>query len=268
MWDATALLLSPEQLGTQGFRKLFDNKSWKNRVDSVGVDETHLLGAWGDSSRPAGEFSCSAFSKYSQCAQNDSVLAVQPTLHLSLERSFATSGAFAPRPHSDVWTNLSHAFSPTGRIHFLPGKRPISSSAQKCAHLGFALCLHCAHVTLSRGQHSWPSAFSSPLSLPFVRSLSTELSSSMSTIVSDAICSPCCYAAQACGIRQPVRPIPPSDSCANAESTSIGFLASPFAMYAYANTLTIAYALQLPNNRNKRRTLFATLAFETGAILG
>lgn len=57
-----------------------------------------------------------------------------------------------------------------------------------------------------------------------------------------------------------------SDCRSNAEPASIAFLPSSFAMYA--NTLAMSYALQAPNNRNKRRTLFATLAFATGAIVG
>ena len=36
----------------------------------------------------------------------------------------------------------------------------------------------------------------------------------------------------------------------------------------YANTLAFAYALQPSTEDNKRRTLFATLAFATGAIVG
>ena len=36
----------------------------------------------------------------------------------------------------------------------------------------------------------------------------------------------------------------------------------------YANTLAFAYALQPPTENNMRRTLFATLAFASGAIVG
>ncbi|KAI0756565.1 asparagine-linked glycosylation 9 protein isoform a [Daedaleopsis nitida] len=44
------------------------------------------------------------------------------------------------------------------------------------------------------------------------------------------------------------------------------FLPSSFAMYA--NTLASAYALEPPKNSDMRRTLFATLAFAAGAIVG
>ena len=36
----------------------------------------------------------------------------------------------------------------------------------------------------------------------------------------------------------------------------------------YANTLAMAYAMEPPSSSNMRRTLFATLAFATGAIVG
>lgn len=44
------------------------------------------------------------------------------------------------------------------------------------------------------------------------------------------------------------------------------FLPSSFAMYA--NMIAFAYALEPSSNKNWRRTLFATLAFATGAIVG
>ncbi|KAH8099315.1 asparagine-linked glycosylation 9 protein isoform a [Cristinia sonorae] len=44
------------------------------------------------------------------------------------------------------------------------------------------------------------------------------------------------------------------------------FLPSSFAMYA--NTLAFAYSIEPPSNKNMRRTLFSTLAFATGAIVG
>ncbi|KAH9858242.1 glycosyltransferase family 22 protein [Lenzites betulinus] len=49
-------------------------------------------------------------------------------------------------------------------------------------------------------------------------------------------------------------------------SASTSFLPSSFAMYA--NTLGFAYALEPPSSDNLRRTLFATLAFATGAAVG
>ncbi|KAI0639843.1 glycosyltransferase family 22 protein [Trametes polyzona] len=49
-------------------------------------------------------------------------------------------------------------------------------------------------------------------------------------------------------------------------SASTAFLPSSFAMYA--NTIAFAYALEPPSTGNLRRTLFATLAFATGAIVG
>ncbi|EJF67085.1 asparagine-linked glycosylation 9 protein isoform a [Dichomitus squalens LYAD-421 SS1] len=47
---------------------------------------------------------------------------------------------------------------------------------------------------------------------------------------------------------------------------STSFLPSSFAMYA--NTLGFAHAMERPSNSNMRRTLFATLCFATGAIVG
>ncbi|RPD65012.1 glycosyltransferase family 22 protein [Lentinus tigrinus ALCF2SS1-6] len=47
---------------------------------------------------------------------------------------------------------------------------------------------------------------------------------------------------------------------------SSAFLPSSFAMYA--NTLAMAYAMEPPSSGNMRRTLFATLAFATGALVG
>ncbi|KAH9897963.1 glycosyltransferase family 22 protein [Cubamyces lactineus] len=49
-------------------------------------------------------------------------------------------------------------------------------------------------------------------------------------------------------------------------TASTAFLPSSFAMYA--NTLAFAYALEPPSSSGTRRTLFATLAFATGAVLG
>ncbi|KAI8981227.1 glycosyltransferase family 22 protein [Trametes punicea] len=49
-------------------------------------------------------------------------------------------------------------------------------------------------------------------------------------------------------------------------TASTAFLSSSFAMYA--NTLAFAYALEPPSSGNTRRTLFATLAFAAGAIVG
>ncbi|OCH96425.1 glycosyltransferase family 22 protein [Obba rivulosa] len=49
-------------------------------------------------------------------------------------------------------------------------------------------------------------------------------------------------------------------------TASTAFLPSSFAMYA--NTLAFSYALEPASNRNLRRSLFATLAFATGAIVG
>ncbi|KAI0673573.1 glycosyltransferase family 22 protein [Trametes maxima] len=49
-------------------------------------------------------------------------------------------------------------------------------------------------------------------------------------------------------------------------TASTAFLPSSFAMYA--NTLAFAYALEPPSSDNLRRTLFATLAFATGAVVG
>ncbi len=36
----------------------------------------------------------------------------------------------------------------------------------------------------------------------------------------------------------------------------------------YANTLAMAYAMEPPSTSNMRRTLFATLAFATGGVVG
>ncbi|OSD06116.1 glycosyltransferase family 22 protein [Trametes coccinea BRFM310] len=49
-------------------------------------------------------------------------------------------------------------------------------------------------------------------------------------------------------------------------TASTAFLPSSFAMYA--NTLAFAYALEPPSSENMRRTLFATLAFAAGAVVG
>ncbi|KAH9950929.1 glycosyltransferase family 22 protein [Amylocystis lapponica] len=49
-------------------------------------------------------------------------------------------------------------------------------------------------------------------------------------------------------------------------TASTAFLPSSFAMYA--NTIAFSYALEPPTTSNMRRTLFATLAFATGAIIG
>ena len=47
---------------------------------------------------------------------------------------------------------------------------------------------------------------------------------------------------------------------------SKAFLPSSFAMYA--NMVAFAYSLEPTSNKNMRRTLFATMAFATGAIVG
>lgn len=44
------------------------------------------------------------------------------------------------------------------------------------------------------------------------------------------------------------------------------FLPSSFAMYA--NTLGFAWSLEPPSHSNIKRTMYATLAFATGAIVG
>ncbi|KAI0375445.1 glycosyltransferase family 22 protein [Pilatotrama ljubarskyi] len=49
-------------------------------------------------------------------------------------------------------------------------------------------------------------------------------------------------------------------------TASTAFLPSSFAMYA--NTIAFAYALEPPSSDNMRRTLFATLAFASGAVVG
>ncbi|CDO73179.1 Glycosyltransferase Family 22 protein [Trametes cinnabarina] len=49
-------------------------------------------------------------------------------------------------------------------------------------------------------------------------------------------------------------------------TASTAFLPSSFAMYA--NTLAFAHALEPPGTENARRTLFATLAFALGAVVG
>jgi alpha-1,2-mannosyltransferase len=49
-------------------------------------------------------------------------------------------------------------------------------------------------------------------------------------------------------------------------STHTAFLPSSFAMYA--TTLAFAYALEPSTVKNKQRTLFVTMLFATGAIVG
>ncbi len=51
-----------------------------------------------------------------------------------------------------------------------------------------------------------------------------------------------------------------------AQHNSVAFLPSSFAMYA--NTLGFAYAIRRSTNEDMRRTLFATLSFAAGAIVG
>ena len=47
------ILTNTEQLSTQGFAKLTDDKALAKRLYALGVDEVHLLSSWGISLRPS-----------------------------------------------------------------------------------------------------------------------------------------------------------------------------------------------------------------------
>jgi superfamily II DNA helicase RecQ len=47
----TMVLMSPEELTTQGFSQLLDQREFSDRVCRLGVDEVHLLYWWGNAFR-------------------------------------------------------------------------------------------------------------------------------------------------------------------------------------------------------------------------
>lgn len=78
------------------------------------------------------------------------------------------------------------------------------------------------------------------------------------------ICYLCCCSVLECGTHQLVFLLFCSPS--RLLTTDKAFLPSSFAMYT--TTLACSYSFRLPSISNNRRTLAATLAFATGAILG